>query len=204
MFTIHLLLTFGFFIGGIQKLDYHWVETGHIQTEYFVRALSWNLEGTRLLLGGRLLQLWHSKSNPETQDDIYPKNISGGAKFQVGNDGESEDEAKDSSIKSSVPKVHVYGSGPIEEGKVFDYDSKSTSHEGKKKTTKLINQMSLTIYIFYLTKDACEGYELAWETRTATPVRLLCFSPDGTLFATAGMNDPLVKVWYQDKPCKKT
>ena len=30
----------------------------------------------------------------------------------------------------------------------------------------------------------------------------MSFSPDGTLFATAGMNDPLVKVWYQDKPCR--
>ena len=50
--------------------------------------------------------------------------------------------------------------------------------------------------------DECEGYELIWETRTAQPVRLLCFSPDGTLFATAGQNDMLLKVWFQDKPCK--
>jgi hypothetical protein len=185
-------------------LDYHWVETGHIQTEYFVRALSWNLEGTRLLLGGRLLQLWHSKCNPETQDDIYPKNIStGGAKFQVGNDGESEDEAKESAIKSSVPKVYVYGSCPIEEGKVFEYDSKATSHEGISKEKQYFFNSFNAIFFFSPT-DACEGYELAWEARTATPVRLLCFSPDGTLFATAGMNDPLVKVWYQDKPCRKT
>ena len=82
-----------------------------------------------MLLGGRLLQLWHSKSNPETQEDIYPKSRCGGAKFQVGNDGESEDEAKESSNKGSLPKIHVYGSGPIEEGKVFDYDPKGTSHD---------------------------------------------------------------------------
>lgn len=50
--------------------------------------------------------------------------------------------------------------------------------------------------------DESGGYELAWETKPAAPVRLLSFSPDGTLFATAGMNDCLVKVWYQDKPCK--
>ncbi len=50
--------------------------------------------------------------------------------------------------------------------------------------------------------DESDSYELTWETRTSSPVRLMSFSPDGTLFATAGMNDPLVKVWYQDKPCK--
>ncbi len=77
-------------------MDYHWVETGHIQTEYFVRAISWNLEGTRLLLGGRLLQLWASKATKEGQEDIYPKNIPRSATFQLGaNDGDSDDEGRD-------------------------------------------------------------------------------------------------------------
>uniref|UniRef100_A0A0P5RMU8 DmX protein 2 n=1 Tax=Daphnia magna TaxID=35525 RepID=A0A0P5RMU8_9CRUS len=144
------------------KLDYHWVETGNIQTEYFVRAISFNLEGTRLLLGGRLLQLWASKETNESQEDIYSKHIPRSATFQLGagNDVDSDEEERDprsTEAKETWPKSPQTG-------------------------------------------DASDCYELAWETRTATPVRLMCFSPDGTLFATAGMNDPLVKVWYQDKP----
>ncbi|XP_046448229.1 dmX-like protein 2 isoform X2 [Daphnia pulex] len=142
------------------KLDYHWVETGHIQTEYFVRAISWNLEGTRLLLGGRLLQLWASKGTKESQEDIYSKSLPRSATFQLGagNDVDSDEEDREAEAKEST--------------------SNQSPHTG----------------------DASDSYELAWETRTATPVRLMSFSPDGTLFATAGMNDPLVKVWYQDKP----
>lgn len=38
-----------------------------------------------------------------------------------------------------------------------------------------------------------------WKTRPANPVAYLAFSPDGTLFATAGRNDRLVRVWYQNQ-----
>uniref|UniRef100_A0A8D8MH93 DmX-like protein 1 n=1 Tax=Cacopsylla melanoneura TaxID=428564 RepID=A0A8D8MH93_9HEMI len=41
------------------QLDYRWVQTGTIQTESPISTLSWNLEGTRLLTGGEVLQLWH-------------------------------------------------------------------------------------------------------------------------------------------------
>lgn len=60
-----------------------------------MRALSWNLEGTRLLLGGRLLQLW-AKSTSENQYDIYSKNAPPTATFHLGaNYDDSEDEGKD-------------------------------------------------------------------------------------------------------------
>ncbi|XP_059910483.1 dmX-like protein 1 isoform X3 [Gadus macrocephalus] len=35
-----------------------------------------------------------------------------------------------------------------------------------------------------------------WLSRTASPVNLMKFSPDGEFFATAGLDDCLVKVWY--------
>jgi hypothetical protein len=35
------------------------VQTGSLQTESHISSLSWNLEGTRLLTGGEILQLWH-------------------------------------------------------------------------------------------------------------------------------------------------
>jgi hypothetical protein len=84
-------------------LDYHWVETGNIQTEYFVRAISWNLEGTRLLLGGRLLQLWATKGTKESQEDIYSKNLPRSATFQLGagNDGDSDDEDRETEAQNS-------------------------------------------------------------------------------------------------------
>lgn len=45
------------------------------------------------------------------------------------------------------------------------------------------------------------GWNCVWKCRTATPVHLMSFSPDGTLFATTGMNDRLVKIWFENKQC---
>ena len=99
----------------LQKLDYHWVETGHIQTQYFVRALSWNLEGTRLLLGGRLLQLWTKCNDTENHYDIYQKNVPQSATFQLGsmNDVDSEEEGKE---KAKTVKQENSKKTPVSEG----------------------------------------------------------------------------------------
>lgn len=43
------------------------------------------------------------------------------------------------------------------------------------------------------------GWNCVWKCRTATPVHLMSFSPDGTLFATTGLNDRLVKIWFENK-----
>lgn len=48
----------------LQQLDYRWVQTGTLQTESLISSLSWNLEGTRLLTGGEVLQLWHHHIYP--------------------------------------------------------------------------------------------------------------------------------------------
>lgn len=42
-------------------------------------------------------------------------------------------------------------------------------------------------------------WECVWKCHTATPVHHMSFSPDGTLFATSGKSDRLVKVWYESK-----
>ncbi|KAL5274949.1 DMXL1 family protein [Megaselia abdita] len=42
-------------------------------------------------------------------------------------------------------------------------------------------------------------WECVWSCQTATSVYHMAFSPDGTLFATSGRNDRLVKVWYENK-----
>jgi WD40 repeat protein len=46
------------------------------------------------------------------------------------------------------------------------------------------------------------GWECVWSCHTATPVFHMSFSPDGTLFATAGKSDRLVKIWFENKQCK--
>lgn len=46
------------------------------------------------------------------------------------------------------------------------------------------------------------GWECVWRCVPATPVLHMAFSPDGTLFATAGRNDRLVKIWFENKQCK--
>ncbi|XP_023230378.1 dmX-like protein 2 [Centruroides sculpturatus] len=38
-----------------------------------------------------------------------------------------------------------------------------------------------------------------WKCKTAQPVNLLKFSPDGSLFASVGKTDRLVKVWYESR-----
>lgn len=42
-------------------------------------------------------------------------------------------------------------------------------------------------------------WECVWKCHTAAPVHHMAFSPDGTLFATSGKSDRLVKVWYENK-----
>ncbi|XP_072289928.1 dmX-like protein 1 [Eucyclogobius newberryi] len=46
------------------------------------------------------------------------------------------------------------------------------------------------------------GWRCIWQNRTASPVYLMKFSPDGIFFATAGQDDCLVKVWYSTSKWK--
>lgn len=40
-------------------------------------------------------------------------------------------------------------------------------------------------------------WHCVWQCTTSTPVYFLRFSPDGTLFVSAGKSDRLVKIWYE-------
>lgn len=51
-------------------MDYKWVETASWRTACRISCLSWNLEGTRLLTGGTVLQLWHQ----QLPDDLLEGN----------------------------------------------------------------------------------------------------------------------------------
>lgn len=52
-----------------QRLDYQWYQTACLQCDCFVNAISWNLEGTRLLAGGSCIQLWLSPDEGFTPVD---------------------------------------------------------------------------------------------------------------------------------------
>ncbi|XP_075875590.1 dmX-like protein 1 isoform X2 [Nelusetta ayraudi] len=45
-------------------------------------------------------------------------------------------------------------------------------------------------------KDGRSAWRCTWQSKTASPVSLMKFSPDGEFFATAGQDDCLLKVWY--------
>jgi len=51
---------------GVSKLDYKWVQTANIESETPVLVMSFNLEGTRLIVGGRTLQLWMIEGTTKT------------------------------------------------------------------------------------------------------------------------------------------
>ncbi|XP_057663826.1 dmX-like protein 1 isoform X3 [Diorhabda carinulata] len=130
----------------IKGLDYRWVQTGTLKTDSPVRALSWNLEGTRLLTAGAHVQLWHLKS--QTDDDPKQKTA---VTFTLGgghHDGGDED-----------------------------------THEEHEKPQE----------------QEQTSWQCVWKANTAIPVQHLAFSPDGTLFATCGENDRLVKIWYENR-----
>ncbi|XP_055535273.1 dmX-like protein 2 isoform X2 [Wyeomyia smithii] len=118
-------------------LEYKWVQTGSLQATSNISSLSWNLEGTRLLTGGTVLQLWHERISK--QDDDEPATV----KFEIGG----------------------------------DRDPKTPTNEEESDAT----------------------WDCVWKCHTASAVHHMAFSPDGTLFATSGKSDRLVKVWYENK-----
>ncbi|XP_050512358.1 dmX-like protein 1 isoform X2 [Diabrotica virgifera virgifera] len=128
----------------LHGLDYRWVQTGTLKTDSATRALSWNLEGTRLLTAGTYVQLWHLKSQTADED------------------------IKQTSVTFTLGGGHQDGDDP------HDEPDKPQEQEQT-------------------------SWQCVWKANTAIPVQHLAFSPDGTLFATCGENDRLVKIWYENR-----
>ncbi|XP_059484944.1 dmX-like protein 2 [Neocloeon triangulifer] len=123
------------------QLDYRWVQTATLQADSAISSLSWNMEGTRLLTGGEVLQLWHFYP-PLSEDDNK-------VTFEIGEEVS----------ENSPPQAHNFsGEQPV------------------------------------------PSWECVWKQKTATPTVHMAFSADGTLFATAGKSDRLVKIWFEQKP----
>ncbi|XP_052281684.1 dmX-like protein 2 isoform X4 [Dreissena polymorpha] len=120
------------------KLDYHWYQTAMFEADCLVQCLTWNLEGSKLLTGGEVMQMW-TVSHDVHEEETPRKSV----KFSVGNDGERETLQPEQEVENKWTTI--------------------------------------------------------WRCRPATPVHHLQFSPDGLLFASAGENDRLVKVWFEDR-----
>lgn len=143
-------------------LEYKWVQTGSLQANSHISSLSWNLEGTRLLTGGSILQLWHEKL----------------AKGE-------EEECIGTHIHNTIVLIEPYY--------IFIIQLLGVKFEiGEERDPKTPTNE----------EEPNSAWECVWQCHTATPIHHMAFSPDGTLFATSGKSDRLVKVWYENKHCK--
>ncbi|XP_045890266.1 dmX-like protein 1 isoform X1 [Micropterus dolomieu] len=66
----------------------------------------------------------------------------------------------------------------------------------KDEAEDVVKQTDITI------RDSLSCWRCIWQSKTASPVSLIKFSPDGEFFATAGQDDCLVKVWYSTSKWK--
>ncbi|XP_076387678.1 rabconnectin-3 alpha isoform X3 [Megachile rotundata] len=148
------------------QLEYRWVQTGSLTTDSNITSLSWNLEGTRLLTGGELLQLWHQNIIPFQKEHAAKGDL---LKTQEGIVTGCEENASNVLPDSSTVTFSIGG----------DAESPAPGDTN--------------------TGNEPGAWNCVWKCRTATPVHLMSFSPDGTLFATTGFNDRLVKIWFENK-----
>ncbi|XP_017883774.1 dmX-like protein 2 isoform X2 [Ceratina calcarata] len=147
------------------QLEYRWVQTGSLTTESNISALSWNLEGTRLLTGGELLQLWHQNITPFQEEHLMKNVLRTQEGIVTGREENTSNVPPDSATVTFSIGGDAESPAPA--------DSNSGNEPG--------------------------AWNCVWKCRTATPVHLMSFSPDGTLFATTGYNDRLVKIWFENK-----
>ncbi|EDW66250.2 dmX-like protein 2 [Drosophila virilis] len=91
------------------------------------------------------------------------------------------------------------------------WKSKSPTHQPEEEHTGVkfeIGESKETKQTANAQADDVSTWENIWSCQTAIPIYHMAFSPDGTLFATCGRNDRLVKIWYENKqvlfPAKPT
>ncbi|ESO86706.1 hypothetical protein LOTGIDRAFT_235301 [Lottia gigantea] len=66
------------------KLDYKWYLTATIEVDCFVNALTWNMEGSKLLTGGDSICIWQFEMNERNEDEGSNKKV----QFSLGTDDE--------------------------------------------------------------------------------------------------------------------
>ncbi|GFS07033.1 DmX-like protein 2 [Elysia marginata] len=72
------------------KLDYRWFPTAELNADCFIRCLSWNVEGSRLLTGGEIIQMWEFSNQPAPT--AAPQSPTHKVQFHLGAAGGEEDD----------------------------------------------------------------------------------------------------------------
>ncbi|CAG0879086.1 unnamed protein product [Darwinula stevensoni] len=130
----------------VHRLDYKWVETSQLKADCSINTLAWNLEGTRIITAGEMIQMWQVVIAEPIQKPPEEEPVKK-VKFRLGEDIE-------------VPNA-----------------SHSPQWAGDHED---------------------DSWECIWSCSTPSPVYFLAYSTDGTLFATAGKNDRVPKVWFEN------
>ncbi|KAK6180445.1 hypothetical protein SNE40_012599 [Patella caerulea] len=56
------------------KLDYCWYRTATIEVDCVINAITWNMEGSKLLTGGENICIWQFEMMDTTDEDVEPQN----------------------------------------------------------------------------------------------------------------------------------
>jgi WD40 repeat protein len=160
----------------LHNIHYKWIQVGFIEINSDIVCISWNNDGTRLLVGCSLgtIQIWSYDSNtiiPNEETVIpnvtKPTTTSANRPVKFSICPEEEDDPTTSNA------VH------------FSVNASSTQQKTKDNLDSIKSNPI---------------FKKVWEKQLANAVKCLKFSPDGSLFASFGENDRLVKVWHEIKP----
>ena len=151
-----------FFVFSNKKnIHYKWVQVGFIETNSDIVCISWNNDGSRLLVGCSVgtIQLWSYNSNNSNSSEEAPL---------------SADANTNEPVKFSICEEETLDFDNTE----YSYKTEKTPSHAKINKTKQKNDES-----FAITHSI---FKKIWEKQLATAVKCLKFSPDGSLFASYG------------------
>nr|CAD7425060.1 unnamed protein product [Timema monikensis] len=175
-----------------QQLDYRWVQTGTLQIESHITSLSWNLEGTRLLTGGQELQLWHQHVG--LVEELETGELSSRSRDR----GTISIRRQGNYLYQEPGTGELTLSGDSDRGTIYQETGELSLSGASDRGTISVSE-SEDAHLLRTLLEEDRGWECIWKCHTATPVVHMAFSPDGTLFATSGKSDRLVKIWFENK-----
>lgn len=146
-----------------KNIHYKWIQVGFIETNSDIVCISWNNDGSRLLVGCSVgtIQLWAYNSNTTNSFEEAPLNANPTSnepvKFSICEEEETPDDDN---------TVHSHKS------------NKATNSNSRSKQANQNQDESFTA--------AHSIFKKIWEKQLANAVKCLKFSPDGSLFASYG------------------
>ncbi len=164
-FLYHFTSNFNFLIFVNKKnIHYKWIQVGFIETNSDIVCISWNNDGSRLLVGCSVgtIQLWSYNSNNSDSSEEAPLSANANTNEPV---------------KFSICEEETLDYDNTE----YSYKTEKTPSQAKISKAKQTNQNNDES--FAITHSI---FKKIWEKQLATAVKCLKFSPDGSLFASYG------------------